>query len=80
MQKHILNPMIKNYPAPIYTVFLAFKNHPICHISNYLEEGVIVQSWAEANKALALFIDQLNQYYLDHQNYDKTSLMQPANN
>lgn len=71
-----IDPVAMNYPKIVYTMLWYFHTKPMWHGQWYGVKGLVILTWVGYNKSLALFIDRLNQYYLDHQN--KVNL--PTNN
>lgn len=63
-----IDPVAMNYPRIVYTMLWYFHTKPMWSRQWYGVKGLVMQSWVGYNKSLGLFIDRLNQYYLDHQN------------
>ena len=63
-----IDPVAINYPRIVYTMLWYFHTKPMWHRQWYGVKGLVILTWVGYNKSLGLFIDRLNQYYLDHQN------------
>ena len=70
---------VKDYPKPVYTVIWAFRTKPMFQFQYYQEPGIIINTWYANSKSFALFIDRLNQYYLDHEHDLKIPNLSPTN-
>ena len=70
-----LNPVAVNYPKVIYTCLWYFHVKPMFRFQYQGVKGLVIQSWYGQTKSLAIFIDRLNQYYLDHQNDESKQLI-----
>ena len=75
-----LSANVQDYPKLVYTVIWAFRTHPMFRFKYYQQPGIIVETWHAHSKSFALFIDRLNQYYLDHEYDLKIPNLAPTNN
>ena len=75
-----LSANVQDYPKPVYTVIWAFRTHPMFRFQYYEQPGIIINTWHGNSKSFALFIDRLNQYYLDHEYDLKIPNLSPTNN
>ena len=75
-----LSANVQDYPKLVYTVIWAFRTHPMFRFQYYQQPGIIVETWHAHSKSFALFIDRLNQYYLDHEHDLKLPTINPTNN
>ena len=66
MKNGSLDSVAIDYPQPIYNILWFYKTKPMSQASYNETPNVIVQTWYEGSKAVALFIDWLNEYYLNH--------------
>lgn len=80
MKNVSLDSVAIDYPQPIYNVLWFYKTKPMSRASYNETPNVIVQTWYEGSKAVALFIDRLNEYYLNHHNdLNKATKIIPIN-
>ena len=63
-----LDPVAIDYPRIVYTMLWYFHTKPMWSRQWFGVKGLVIQTWVGYNKSLGLFIDRLNQFYLDHQN------------
>ena len=63
-----LDPIAVDYPKVIYTYLWYFHTKPMWSCQWLGVKGLVIQTFYGGTKSLAIFIDRLNQFYLDHQN------------
>ena len=66
-----LSPVAVQYPKIVYTMLWYFHEHPMWWGQWMAHPGLVPQTWYGYNKSLALFIDRLNEYYLNHNEPNK---------
>lgn len=75
MENSSLDPVAVDRHKVIYTCLWYFHVKPIFRFQYQAVKGIVIKGWDGQTKSLAIFIDRLNQYYLDHQNDESKPLI-----